>query len=103
MRTERAGDIVMNADEMTLFFDDHNQIERMHARGNVFFKQGDNQTASAREAEYFVADRKLKLTGNPVVQQGDNKVAGTVIWLYPGSDRMDVEGRSKVRFYTTEK
>jgi lipopolysaccharide export system protein LptA len=90
----------MTADEMTLFFDQDNKIERMVARGNINLKQGDRQSATSREAEYTVADKKLKLTGNPVVQQGDNKVTGAVIYLYPGSDRMDVEGRSKVRFYS---
>jgi lipopolysaccharide export system protein LptA len=90
----------MTSDEMTLFFDKDNKIERMVARGNINLKQGDKQSATSREAEYTVADKKLKLTGNPIVQQGDNKVTGAVIYLYPGSDRMDVEGRSKVRFYS---
>ncbi|MDR1305073.1 MAG: hypothetical protein LBK76_07620 [Verrucomicrobiales bacterium] len=92
----------MTADEMTLFFDQDNKIERMVARGNINFQQGDRQRATSREAEYLVADKKLKLTGNPIVQQGDNQVTGEVIYLYPGTDRMDVEGRSKVRFYSNE-
>jgi lipopolysaccharide export system protein LptA len=92
----------MTSDEMTLYFDKDNKIERMVASGNINLKQGDKQSATSREAEYTVADKKLKLTGNPIVQQGDNKVTGAVIYLYPGSDRMDVEGRSKVRFYSTD-
>ena len=92
----------LTADEMTLHFDKDNKIERMLARGNINIKQGDKQSATSREAEYTVVDKKLKLTGSPVVQQGDNKVTGNVINLYPGSDRMDVEGRSKVRFYSNE-
>ncbi|MDR2462596.1 MAG: lipopolysaccharide transport periplasmic protein LptA [Verrucomicrobiales bacterium] len=89
----------LTADEMTLFFDKGNKIERMSARGNVVIKQGEKQTATGHEADYEVAGKKLRLTGNPQVQQGGNKVTGKVIYLYPGSDRMEVEGRSKVRFY----
>ncbi|MDR1191360.1 MAG: lipopolysaccharide transport periplasmic protein LptA [Verrucomicrobiales bacterium] len=93
----------LNADEMTLFFDKDNKIERMTGHGNINLKQGDRQNATSREIEYFVAEKKVKLTGNPIVQQGDNKVTGGVIYLYPGSDRMDVDGRSKVRFYSNKK
>jgi len=88
----------MESEEMTVYFDKTNKVERMVARGNVKIKQADDHNTSSREAEYFVADKKLKLTGDPVVLQGTNRVTGTVIMLYPGTDRMDVDGRSKVQF-----
>jgi len=89
----------LTSDELVVYFDENNKMQRLVARGNVKIKQGSGRTAEAREAEYTVSDKKIKLTGDPVVNQGANRVTGTVISIYPDSDRMDVDGRSKVQFY----
>jgi lipopolysaccharide export system protein LptA len=89
----------LTSDELVVYFDEANKMQRLVARGNVKIKQGSGRTAEAREAEYSVTDKKIKLTGDPVVNQGANRVTGTVISIYPDSDRMDVDGRSKVQFY----
>lgn len=89
----------LTSEELVVYFDENNKMQRLVARGTVKIKQGSGRTAEAREAEYTVADKKIKLTGDPVVNQGANRVTGTVISIYPDSDRMDVDGRSKVQFY----
>ncbi|NJK90582.1 MAG: hypothetical protein HC904_01380 [Blastochloris sp.] len=89
----------LSSDELVVYFDDDNKLQRLVARGNVKIKQASGRAAEAREAEYVVTEKKIKLTGDPVVNQGQNRVTGTVITIYPESDRMDVDGRSKVQFY----
>jgi lipopolysaccharide export system protein LptA len=89
----------LTSDELTIYFTEDNKMERLVARGNVKIKQGSGRSAESREAEYVVADKKIKLTGDPVVSQGANRITGTVITIYPDSDKMEVDGRSKVQFY----
>jgi lipopolysaccharide export system protein LptA len=74
-------------------------MERLVARGNVKIKQGADRSATCREAEYNVAEKRLRLTGDPVVMQNQNRVTGTVITIYPENDRMEVDGRSRVQFF----
>ena len=89
----------LDSDELVVYFNKDNQMERLVARGNVKIRQSQGNSSSSREAEYLLADKKIKLTGDPVVMQGTNRVTGTVITIYPDSDRMDVDGRSKVQFF----
>ncbi|MGF1678493.1 MAG: LptA/OstA family protein [Candidatus Methylacidiphilales bacterium] len=87
------------AEELVAYFDASNRVERLVARGKVKMTQGEKRTAEAREAEYIVAEKSLRLTGDPVVTQSGNQITGTVIKIYPGEDRMEVDGRSKVQFF----
>jgi len=89
----------LTSDELVVYFDVDNKMERIVARGSVKIKQASGRSAEAREAEYILADKKIRLTGDPVVNQGANRVTGTVITIYPSSDRMEVDGRSKVQFF----
>lgn len=89
----------LSSDELVVYFADGNKMEKLVARGNVKIKNGTERASESREAEYILAEKKIKLTGDPVVIQGENRITGTVITIYPDSDRMDVDGRSKVQFY----
>jgi lipopolysaccharide export system protein LptA len=89
----------LEAEELTVYFTADNKMERLVARGNVKIKQGADRSATCREAEYNVAQKRLRLTGDPVVMQNQNRVTGTVITIYPENDRMDVDGRSRVQFF----
>lgn len=89
----------LEAEELTVYFSADNKMERLVARGNVKIKQGADRSATCREAEYNVAEKRIRLTGEPVVMQNQNRVTGTVITIYPENDRMDVDGRSKVQFF----
>ncbi|MDX6765677.1 MAG: LptA/OstA family protein [Candidatus Methylacidiphilales bacterium] len=89
----------LESEELIVYFAADNKLERLVARGNVRIKAGPTRSSTSREAEYLVAEKKIKLTGDPVVMQNQNRVTGTVITMYPDSDRMDVDGRSKVTFF----
>jgi lipopolysaccharide export system protein LptA len=87
----------LTADEMTIYFDKENKFERMVAKGTVVIKQSD-KTATSRQAEYLVNDKKIILTGDPVVTQNQNKLTGSSIVIYQETGRMEVEGRTKFQF-----
>jgi lipopolysaccharide transport protein LptA len=91
-------DFSLNCEEITVSFDENNKIQSLIARGKVNLKQGRDRTGTCREAEYFVTEKKLILRGEPVLYQNLNKVEGTIITLYPESNKMEVDGRSKVVF-----
>lgn len=91
-------DFKLKAREMQVFFDEGNKIKRMIARGNVEIDQTDRQTKSG-QAEYIIAENKLVLTESPQVLQNKNTVTGTTITIYRDTNRMDVDGRSRVLLY----
>jgi len=89
----------LGADELVIYFDNDNKPERLVAKGNVTIKQAD-KTSNSRQAEYIVAERKIILTGNPVVNQGPNRVSGNTITIFQDSEQMKVEGgRTTAVFY----
>lgn len=91
-------DFKLKAREMQVFFDEGNKIKRMIARGNVEIESADRQTKSG-QAEYIIAENKLILTESPQVMQNRNTVTGTTITIYRDTNRMDVDGRSRVLLY----
>lgn len=91
-------DFKLKAREMQVFFDDNSKIKRMIARGNVEIESSDRQTKSG-QAEYIIAENKLILTESPQVLQNRNTVTGNTITIYRDTNRMDVDGRSRVLLY----
>jgi lipopolysaccharide export system protein LptA len=92
-------DFELKATELTIFMGGaQNKIERMIARGKVSITQPE-RTATADEVEYTVSTDRIFLTGTPVVTQNRNRITGNTIALYRGSNRMEVDGRSKVVIY----
>src|SRR6056297_1297026 len=51
------------------------EIERLHATGGVTFLSGE-EAAEAREAIYTIADGALVMTGDVLLTQGRNTIAG---------------------------
>jgi lipopolysaccharide export system protein LptA len=89
----------LDAEEMIVFFTKDDKLERLVAKGKVRIKHGQDRSAVCKEAEYIIAEKKIKLTGDPVVSQGENRLTGNAIVIYPDTDRMEVDGRSKVQFF----
>ena len=87
----------LKARELTVFFGKapNGKVERMLARGDVDIVS-DGRNAKATQAEYIAEDDRLILTGSPQVTQGKDLITGTTITLYRGSNRMEVEGRSRL-------
>lgn len=92
----------LEADELVVYFDEENQVERLVARGDVKIFQPGDKSATCRQAEYILETEALKLTGDPVVMQEGNRITGTVITIFTATDRMDVEGRTKAQFFIDE-
>jgi lipopolysaccharide export system protein LptA len=96
-----ANDFKLKATEITVFFaaDGSNKIERLVARGAVEIEQSD-RNAKSNQAEYLVAQDKMILSGSPeITQRGGNRLTGSTITIYRSSNRMEVDGRSRVVLY----
>lgn len=87
----------LKAKELVMFLGEDSKPERFVARGDVSIQSGD-RAAIARQAEYDLIEKKITLTGDPAVKQGGNRVSGNSIIIYPENDRMDVIGRTSLRF-----
>lgn len=94
-------DFKLKSRDMQVFFDENNKIKRMIARGNVETEQP-NRTTKSGQAEYLVAENKIILTETPQVLQDRNTVTGNIITIYRDSNRMDVDGRSRVLLYPSD-
>ncbi len=67
----------------------------MEATGHVTIEKDDGR-ATGRKAVYYVTDRKIVLTGDPVACQRGTRVSGEKITMYIDEDRSEVEGGSQV-------
>ena len=96
----------MQSRELTVFFgagapaagtsaSGSNKVQRLLARGEVLIVSQD-RNASAVQADYDVASDKMVLTGTPQITQGKDTITGTTITLYRSSNKMEVDGRSRV-------
>jgi lipopolysaccharide export system protein LptA len=97
-----AQDFRMKADEITVFFaaGTDGKIDHLLATGNVVIEQPD-RTAKANQAEYGVAEDKMVLTGSPdILQKGGNHITGTTITIYRSTNRMEVDGRSRMVLFS---
>ena len=93
-----AGKVVAKQADMTLYCDklvvyslpDRDEVDRLEAFGNVRFVQLD-RTATADHAIYRQLDGTLLLSGNALVHQGQNQIAGDEIVVYLQEDRSVVK------------
>jgi len=74
-------------------------VERIIATGNVQFRQG-NRSASADRADYFEAEQKVILTGNPRVwdTQERDELTGEEITLWLQEEKVSVK-QARVLFH----
>jgi lipopolysaccharide export system protein LptA len=73
------------------------EIERLHAQGGVTFVSG-GEAAEAREAVYTIASGSVVLTGDVVLTQGQNTLAGDRLTVDLESGTGVMEGRVRVIF-----
>lgn len=84
----------MTANEMTVYFHENtNGIERIFAKGNVRIDQK-NKKAEAQEANYFVKEARIVLTGNPKVHEEGKTLQGKIITFYRNTQKTEVEGKT---------
>ncbi len=88
-------DMVLYADRVINYFDtDSQQFVKAIAIGNVKLNQAD-KFVTCEKAELIQAERKITLTGNPVMWQGENRVSGERIIIYLNQSQAEVFGGKK--------
>ncbi|WP_456388345.1 lipopolysaccharide transport periplasmic protein LptA [Desulfolithobacter sp.] len=94
----RQGDLVIRADEMTVFYTPgkdreapgSSQVHRLVCRGNVEITR-DDWLGTGRRMDYLADERKVVLIGDAKAWQGRNMVAGKTITYYLDEGRSIVE------------
>ena len=99
----RQKDIVIYADSIeAMVMEGGKGIEQVLAIGNVKIQQG-LRVASCQRAVFHNLDRKMILTGDPKVSEGDNIVSGEEIIFDLTQNRVEVKGgtggRGKAKIY----
>ena len=102
--TARQKDMVIYADSLeAVIIEDGKGIEKVIAGGNVKIQQG-LRVANCQKAIFYNLDKRVVLTGEPKLSEGDNTVSGDEIIFDMGQNRVEVKGgpgggRGKVRIY----
>lgn len=87
----RQGSFELTSDSLTATYDKVTRdVQLLEARGRVKFRDG-NRSGQADRALYAVDVSELTMTGRPVVRDGDNTLAGTVIHYSTLSGRLRVQ------------
>jgi outer membrane protein assembly factor BamD len=99
----RQKDIVIYADSIeAMVMEGGKGIEQVLAIGNVKIQQG-LRVASCQRAVFHNLDRKMILTGDPKVSEGNNMVSGEEIIFDLTQNRVEVkggaDGRGKAKIY----
>ncbi len=99
-------DMVLYADRVINYFDmDNQKLVKAIAVGNVKLNQAD-KFVTCEKAELVQAERKITLTGNPVMWQGENRVSGERIIIYLNQSQAEVfggkKGKAKVKIQQKE-
>lgn len=99
------GDIKLKTDRLTIYYKDagrkkekignqdvgtSGEIDRIEAKGNVKITQK-QMSATANEALYRQETAQIILTGNPVLQDGNNTIKGCRIVIFINENRGKVE------------
>jgi lipopolysaccharide export system protein LptA len=93
----RQKDVVIYADSVeAVLSQDGKGIERVIAGGNVKIQQG-LRVASCQKAIFYNLERKVVLTGDPKVLDGENMVSGEEILFDVERNRVEVKGGSVER------
>ena len=105
--TARQKDMVIYADSLdAVIIENGKGIERVVAGGNVKIQQG-LRVANCQKAVFYNLDKKVVLTGEPKLSEGDNTVTGEEIVFDMDQNRVEVKGgagenRGKVRIHPKE-
>ncbi len=90
--TARQKDMVIYADSIeAVIIQDGKGIEKVVADGNVKVQQG-LRVANCKKAVFYNLDKKIVLTGDPKLWEGDNMVSGEMIVFDIEQNRVDVKG-----------
>ncbi len=89
---------IQSADRMEVYLDEKGErVIRIVSTGNVKIVTEDCRTGTARRAEYYDDEQRLRLIGDAKVWQEDNVVTGEEIEILLAEDRSTVSGGSQGR------
>lgn len=84
-------DVTLHSDRMVIYYDETtSEVAQIVAEGAVRIVQLDRR-ATGEKAVFHNAEKKIVLTGRPVVRQGKNVVIGEKITIFIDRDWVEVE------------
>jgi lipopolysaccharide transport protein LptA len=84
----------MTCQEMTVYFDKDNKVQKIVSTGDVIITQPDRITHCGH-AEYYHDEDKFILTDQPVILDHKNEISGPEIVIYRTTQKMEIHGRNK--------
>ena len=85
-------DVTLYSDRMVIYYDETtSEVTQIVAEGAVRIVQLDRR-ATGEKAVFHNAEKKIVLTGRPVIRQGKNVVIGEKITILIDRDWVEVEG-----------
>lgn len=97
VRASQSGTTLNSQRLRVIYGDKFNDIQRIIATGDVRMVQG-GRWATGQKAVLDEVHHTVEMTGNPVIHDGPNQVAGQRIIIYLDSEKSVVEGASAVIF-----
>lgn len=87
----RQGAMTLQSERLTIHYLESGELERIVGEGQVrIVKEG--RVATGQRVEFFNADQRVVLTGNPQVNDGRSTVRGEEITLFLKENRSVVKG-----------
>jgi lipopolysaccharide export system protein LptA len=90
------GEMTLYTDQLTVIFDDQNDVSRIEATGNVRIEEP-LRTARGNNAVFDREADTLILSGNAEVVQGENRITGDEITLFIAQNRSIVRSHKNGR------
>jgi len=88
-------EIKILADCLKVFFTEDNKVDRIEAEGRVAIIRNDLK-ATGDKATYDIKEGKMQLTGHPLIQRDQDKLAGKTITLWRNSKRILCEPNARL-------
>ncbi len=87
--------LFLTAPQMTAFYDEKGDVQRVIARGGVEVTEED-RWARGQQGDYDVPNGRLVVTGKPQARQKNTRLKGTRVTFLTGTDFMEVENATTV-------
>jgi lipopolysaccharide export system protein LptA len=95
-------EIKMQAETMTVWFDETNTLKRAMAKGEVKAVYQD-KTATGQIVVYDASKGRLEITGNATLVRGKDSIKGDKITVWLNEDKMEVEPNAHMVVYPQSK
>lgn len=93
------GTLRLSATKVTVEYQDNGDVKSLRASGGVTFSNG-SEAAEAREATYAIGASEIVLTGDVILTQGRNALAGERLTVNLDTGNGTMQGRVRTIFQT---